>query len=324
MKRPEGEGVKPVAVEVVKATLPNMPVPVRAMAELQLLTGMRVGEVLVMRAIDLTMSGSVWTYRPAKHKNKYRGHDRVIYLGPQAQDILRPFLTTDLTAYLFAPRAATAARNAAARARCKTKKTPSQLARKPKANPKRALGRRTTGRGFTARPSAAPARRSACRPGIHCNCATPPQRPSAPATGWKPPRPFSDTRRFETSQIYAEAQHGPRRRDHAGDRVGTNIGPACPCPRGVTARGHGQALPGIVRNLPSLLSSLRQCATSVATGQPRSITRSSAVITIIHITDSTVVRPLCVHAHHRLPPDARPRHAGPLLATISYHARLVP
>ena len=165
VKRREGEGVKPVAVEVVKATLPKMPVPVRAMAELQLLTGMRVGEVLVMRAIDLTMSGPVSTYRPAKHKNKYRGHDRVIHLGPQAQDILRPFLTTDLTAHLFSPRAATAARNAAARASRTTKKTPSQLAHKPKANPKRALGR-ATGPGHTARLSAAPARRRTYRRGI--------------------------------------------------------------------------------------------------------------------------------------------------------------
>jgi hypothetical protein len=70
---------------------------------------------MVRRAIDLTMSGPVWTYRPASHKNKHRGRDRVIYLGPQAQAVIKSFLTTNLEAYLFSPRAATAARNAAQR-----------------------------------------------------------------------------------------------------------------------------------------------------------------------------------------------------------------
>src|SRR5262249_52663247 len=95
----EGEGVAPVAEEHVTATLPFLPAPVRAMVELQLRTGMRVGEVMVMRAIDLNMSGLVWTYRPASHKNKHRGRDRVIYLGPQAQAVVKPFLTTNLEAY---------------------------------------------------------------------------------------------------------------------------------------------------------------------------------------------------------------------------------
>ena len=57
-----------------------------------------------MRAIDLTMTGPVWTYRPASHKNRHRGLDRPIYLGRQAQDVLWPFLTTDLQAQLFSPR----------------------------------------------------------------------------------------------------------------------------------------------------------------------------------------------------------------------------
>src|SRR6516164_4592265 len=101
---PEPEGVLPVAAGHVKATLPRLPAPVRAMAELQLLTGMRAGEAMVMRAIDLTMSGPVWTYRPASHKNRHRGLDRVIFLGPQAQEVIKPFLTTNLEAYLFSPR----------------------------------------------------------------------------------------------------------------------------------------------------------------------------------------------------------------------------
>ena len=71
------------------------------MVELQGLTDCRPGEIIVMRAIDLTMTGPVWAYRPASHKNKHRGFDRQIFLGPRAQEIIKPFLTTNLGAYLF-------------------------------------------------------------------------------------------------------------------------------------------------------------------------------------------------------------------------------
>src|SRR5262249_32167469 len=81
----EADPVRPVPEAHVNATLPFPPAPVRAMVELQRLTGCRPGEVMVMRAIDLNMTGPVWTYRPASHKNKHRGLDRVIFLGPQAQ-----------------------------------------------------------------------------------------------------------------------------------------------------------------------------------------------------------------------------------------------
>jgi integrase len=92
---------------------------------------------MVMRAIDLSMTGPVWAYRPAGHKNRHRGLDRVIFLGPQAQEVVRPFLTASLQAYLFSPRACVEslrARRAAAR---KTKRTPSELRRKRKAKPHR-------------------------------------------------------------------------------------------------------------------------------------------------------------------------------------------
>jgi hypothetical protein len=57
----EPQGVLAVATEHVHATLPFLPAPVRAMVELQRLIGCRPEEVLSMRAIDLTMSGPVWT-----------------------------------------------------------------------------------------------------------------------------------------------------------------------------------------------------------------------------------------------------------------------
>jgi integrase len=144
----ESQGVKPVAVEVVETTLSRMPAPVAAMVRLQLLTDMRVGEVIVMRAIDLTMSGPVWTYRPASHKNKYRGMDRVIYLGPQAQEIVKPFLTTSLEDFLFSPRAYVEELRRRRAEQRKTKRTPSELKRRRKAKPRRVPAERYNRRSY--------------------------------------------------------------------------------------------------------------------------------------------------------------------------------
>src|SRR5262249_43248686 len=133
----ESEKVRPVPDEVVDATLPLLqPIP-RAMAELQRLTGMRPGEVCRMRGMDLEVSGPAWAYRPGSdrvpegdHKTAHHGHERTILLGPKAQEVLRPWLKTDLTAYLFSPREAEALRNAVRRQQRKSPIPPSQAARK--------------------------------------------------------------------------------------------------------------------------------------------------------------------------------------------------
>ncbi len=74
------------------------------MVRLQQLTGMRSGELVRLRAADVETGGGVWLYRPAGHKTQHHGHVRTIYLGPQAQAVLEPFLKPDTTAYLFDPR----------------------------------------------------------------------------------------------------------------------------------------------------------------------------------------------------------------------------
>jgi integrase len=131
----EAPPVQPAPPEHVNATLPHLPAPVRAMAELQLFTAMRPGEAMAMRALDLNTSGPVWTFRPRSHKNKHRGLERVLLLGPRAQEIIKPFLTTNLEAYLFSPRAYVEAMHRRRAEQRKTKRPPSQLKRK--ANPKR-------------------------------------------------------------------------------------------------------------------------------------------------------------------------------------------
>lgn len=111
---------------------------VRAMIELQLLTGMRPGEVVSIRPCDLDTTRASWVYKPAQHKTEHHGIARQIVLGPRAQEVVRPFMKPDLTAYLFSPRDAQAARHAAQREQRKSPMTPSQRARKAKAKPIRA------------------------------------------------------------------------------------------------------------------------------------------------------------------------------------------
>jgi integrase len=90
-KAKETEPVRPVADAVVNATLPYCSPQVRAMIELQRLAGMRSGEVCQIRTGDINTQGNVWTYSPARHKTMYRGHARIVYLGPKSQALLRPW-----------------------------------------------------------------------------------------------------------------------------------------------------------------------------------------------------------------------------------------
>lgn len=99
----ETEPIKPVADWVVDATLPYFSPQVASMIQLQRVTGMRSGEVCRMRMADINTQGTTWTYTPARHKTLYRGHSRIVYLGPKAQEILKPWLRTDLEGNLFQP-----------------------------------------------------------------------------------------------------------------------------------------------------------------------------------------------------------------------------
>jgi integrase len=133
--------VGPVSDEAVERTLPYLTATVAAMVRLQRLTGMRPGEVVLMRAVDIDMTDPVcWIYRPARHKNQHHDRERLVFLGPKGQALLRPFLTLDVSVYLFSPRRSVAQWRAEQRARRGSPLTPSQAARRPKANPRRTHG----------------------------------------------------------------------------------------------------------------------------------------------------------------------------------------
>ena len=106
------------------------------MIRLQQLTGMRPGEVTIMRACDLEMGGKVWTYTPSTHKTEHHGIERPVYLGPRAQEVIKPFLKSDLKAFLFDPRDMMDDFQAMRRKNRKTPMTPSQRKRTKKSKRK--------------------------------------------------------------------------------------------------------------------------------------------------------------------------------------------
>jgi integrase len=125
----ETEPVKPVAVEVVEKTIPFLSPPVSALVKLQMLTGARGGELFGLRTCDIDRSGAVWKYQPREHKTAHHGHERIIYFGPQAQDVLLPMLRMDLQAFLFSPADAVEWRHEKQHRARKTPMTPSQRLR---------------------------------------------------------------------------------------------------------------------------------------------------------------------------------------------------
>lgn len=92
----ENPGVGPVTWEAVSSTLAGCTGRsgrmLAVMIELQWWAGMRPSELVAMRACDLDRSGEIWLYTPASHKAQHFGKRRIIYLGPQAQSALSPWL----------------------------------------------------------------------------------------------------------------------------------------------------------------------------------------------------------------------------------------
>jgi integrase len=131
----ESDPVKPVADEVVEATLPFLSRTCAAMVQLQRLTGARPGEICAMRIGDINRTTDVWVYAPASHKTAHHGHGRTIFLGPKAQAVLQPFMfKLDPAAYIFSPIDAERERREALYA---ARKTPLSCGNRPGSNRKR-------------------------------------------------------------------------------------------------------------------------------------------------------------------------------------------
>lgn len=130
----------------VDDTLLHVSNVVADMIRLQLLCGMRPGEVCSLRPCDVTRgTNGVWTYRPPQHKTKHHGKERRIFIGPEGQKVLRKYLDRDAEVFCFSPAEAEAERNAAKKRDRKSPMTPSQSTRKTKG---RSIGTKYTKDSF--------------------------------------------------------------------------------------------------------------------------------------------------------------------------------
>lgn len=94
--------VPAVPLATVEETLKHCPQVVRDMVMLQWWSGMRPGEVLAVRGIDLKHEADdLMTYRPTRHKNTWRKKARIVALGPKSVAIISKRMTTNLEARLF-------------------------------------------------------------------------------------------------------------------------------------------------------------------------------------------------------------------------------
>jgi len=131
--------VHTVPTASIEAVLPLVPATIRAMIEAQLLCGCRPHEICEIRVTDIDVSDpAVWALRPQRSKSEHHNdeddpdRDRVIYLGPRCQAILKPFMMTAAMGYLLSPIRSEAERNERRKELRKSPMTPSQAKRKPK------------------------------------------------------------------------------------------------------------------------------------------------------------------------------------------------
>jgi integrase len=160
----ETEPIQPVSEDIVRATLPHLTRHVAGLVRFQLLTGCRPGEACSLRRCDLDLSGRVWYYRPAHHKLAYRGHSRVVAVGPKAQKVLNEFPTFDPTAYVFDLAAAVREFHAACSDLRKTPLYPSHAERNAAKWVK--VGKRPPGRRYKTQAYYTAVRRAAKRAGV--------------------------------------------------------------------------------------------------------------------------------------------------------------
>ena len=131
----EMEPVTAIAPSHVYAVLPYASEVVADMIQVQILTGMRSGELTAMRTCDIETSGRIWHYCVTDEHNKtaHYGHKRVVSIGPKAQKIVQPYMKRDLTAYMFSPKEAEAQTRAK---RSEARKTPPSYGNGPGTNRK--------------------------------------------------------------------------------------------------------------------------------------------------------------------------------------------
>jgi integrase len=145
--------VPPVDDETIAATSARLPPVVADMVRFQRLTGCRPGEVCSLRPCDVQRTSrpdrplplfdppqkgkpkpppdparelDVWEYRPARHKTEHHGRQRIVLIGPRAQEILLRYLARAADAFCFSPAESEVKRHTAMRLARQSRVPPSQ------------------------------------------------------------------------------------------------------------------------------------------------------------------------------------------------------
>lgn len=126
----DAEPIEPVEWADVLRILPYLVPVVRAMVEIQFLTGMRSDELTGMTPSHLDRRQEVWFYEPKKHKTAWRGKKKFVPIGPRSRALLEPYLEAAAgpAQFIFSPGIAIAEQMQARAAARKTKLTPSAIA----------------------------------------------------------------------------------------------------------------------------------------------------------------------------------------------------
>jgi len=88
----EREAVKPVDPDVLEATLDHLRPVIADMVQIQRLTGMRPGELCRLTPDEISRTDEIWLYEPGDHKMQHKEQQRLIAIGPKAQNILQKYL----------------------------------------------------------------------------------------------------------------------------------------------------------------------------------------------------------------------------------------
>ena len=227
----------------------------RAMVEVQLLTGMRPGEVCQLRPCDIDTAGPVWVFRPRQHKTRHRGEaaggrDRPEGPGGARRSSPRPTRRTTTSARGGRSRSSTpsgprarktpryASHMAGTRRSGRRARSGAPAERYTVTSYGRAVRRASSGRtrGGSGWPGRATSTRS--RTGTRTNSGTPTGPRSAGGSGWRPPRSRSATSgptspRSTPSETRHWPRGSPRRWAEPGCWISSLAGP--PWPFGSTA-----------------------------------------------------------------------------------------
>lgn len=92
---PDYPRVQAVPIEYARAVQRVSRPIIAAMIEVQILTGMRPGEVCRLRVDEIDRSRTPWIYRPTQHKTAHKGKVREIALGPRARAVIAQWIRLD-------------------------------------------------------------------------------------------------------------------------------------------------------------------------------------------------------------------------------------